>query len=71
VPTPLPAEADMSAADRRQIQEALRRLDYLPRPSGWHIRATDARGDPPLSADDRRRDDREPIIVGQNETLSF
>ena len=28
VPTPLPAEAGMSAADRRQIQEALRRLDY-------------------------------------------
>jgi peptidoglycan hydrolase-like protein with peptidoglycan-binding domain len=27
-PTPLPAEAGMSAADRRQIQEALRRLDY-------------------------------------------
>jgi peptidoglycan hydrolase-like protein with peptidoglycan-binding domain len=28
VPTPLPAEAGMSAADRRQIQAALRRLDY-------------------------------------------
>jgi Putative peptidoglycan binding domain len=27
-PAPLPAEAGMSAADRRQIQEALRRLDY-------------------------------------------
>ena len=25
---PLPAEAGMSAADRRQIQAALRRLDY-------------------------------------------
>jgi hypothetical protein len=28
MPTPLPAEAGMSAADRRQVQEALRRLDY-------------------------------------------
>ena len=26
--TPLPAEAGMSAANRRQVQEALRRLDY-------------------------------------------
>jgi peptidoglycan hydrolase-like protein with peptidoglycan-binding domain len=30
VPTSLPAEAGMSAADRRQVQEALRRLDYYP-----------------------------------------
>ena len=28
MPTPLPAEAGMSAADRRQVQEALRRLEY-------------------------------------------
>jgi hypothetical protein len=59
MPTPLPAEAGMSAADRRQVQEALRRLDYYPRPGGRHFRARDARRDPPLSAEDRRRDDRE------------
>jgi len=28
----LPAEAEMSAADRRQVQEALQRLDYYKGP---------------------------------------
>jgi peptidoglycan hydrolase-like protein with peptidoglycan-binding domain len=28
MPTQLPAEAGMSAADRRQVQAALRRLEY-------------------------------------------
>ena len=32
-PSVLPAEAEMSAADRRQVQEALRRLDYYKGPA--------------------------------------
>jgi hypothetical protein len=32
MPTPLPAEAGMSAADRRQVQAALRRLEMKPLP---------------------------------------
>jgi hypothetical protein len=58
MPTPLPAEAYMSAANRWQIPGSAAPPELLPRPGGRHIRATDAQRDPSLSADDRRGDDR-------------
>ena len=58
--TPMPAETTMTEADRRQIQEALRRLDYYQAPVDGSFGPFDACGHPPLPERHRRREHRSP-----------
>ncbi len=53
----LPDEAAMTVSERRRVQEAFTRVGYYAGRIDGTFRARDPRGDPSLSARDRRRDD--------------